>query len=530
MEAATTSTSSCPPGATVPSARTAPGRRIRPRTEHGLRVGGVGLGRQAREDHVPAVLASEMIELVAVCDTDPDTLAAAHLDLGAGYHSTGDMWPPVDSRSAQAVVSQLLCRVSIPDRSGAVAELETRLAGYFGVRHAVLTSSGTAALHSAYASLDLRGGDEVLVPAYTSTESTRIRRQSYDLIDAQTDCGATVAAVPLRGKDAMPSMTSDIAPCAVLVTGAAGLIGVPVVRVLRARGFRVVAIDDGSAGTLHRLDEFADCAEVQQHVLDIRQRSELVRLMAAERPWAMVHLAAQHFIPACDSAPAETLAINVLGTQHVLDACAVHPPQRLLFASTADVYPPSEHPHHEDDPVGPQGVYGWSKLFGERLLRDQAHRLGRCTAVVARLFNVYGPGDPHPHLLPEVLRQTRRGQTLRLGDLDAARDFVYVDDVADVLLALLRTPCAGVFNVGAGVRVGGRELVDLVASLTGRHLETRIDPERLRHRSRRVSCANSERLRQIVPWWPHTPLREGVRRTIAADRRADAGESECKAS
>ncbi|MCR3734743.1 MULTISPECIES: NAD-dependent epimerase/dehydratase family protein [Prauserella salsuginis group] len=335
---------------------------------------------------------------------------------------------------------------------------------------------------------------------------------------------------PLRGTDAMPSTTNDIAPRAVLVTGAAGLIGVPVVRVLRARGFRVVAVDDGSAGTLHRLDEFADCAEVQRYVLDIRQRSELVQLMAAEHPWAVVHLAAQHFIPACDSAPAETLAINVLGTQHVLDACAVHPPQRLVFTSTADVYAASESPHHEDDPVGPQGVYGWSKLFGERLLQDQAHRLGHCTAVIARLFNVYGPGDPHPHLLPEVLQQARHGQTLDLGDLNAARDFVYVDDVAEALLALLRTPCAGVFNIGAGVPVAGRELVELVGSLTGRHLETRVDPDRLRHRSRPVSCANPERLRQIVPWWPHTPLREGIRRTIAADLLARVDESEGKAS
>ncbi|WP_019811804.1 NAD-dependent epimerase/dehydratase family protein [Saccharomonospora halophila] len=349
------------------------------------------------------------------------------------------------------------------------------------------------------------------------------------MIATQTDYGVTAAAPP-RGKDAMPSTTTDITPRAVLITGAAGLIGVPVVRVLRAWGFRVVAVDDGSAGTLHRLDEFGECTEVQPHVLDIRQRSELIQLMAAERPWAVVHLAAQHFIPACDSAPAETLAINVLGTQHVLDACAAHPPQRLVFASTADVYAANESPHREGDPPAPQGVYGWSKLFGERLLQDQAYRLGHCTAVVARLFNIYGPGDPHPHLLPEVLQQARHGQTLDLGDLNAARDFVYVDDVAEAVIALLRTPCAGIFNIGTGVPVAGRELVDLVGSLTGRHLETRVDPERLRNRSRPVSCANPERLRQLVPWWPHTPLREGIRRTIAADLRARADQSEGRAS
>ncbi|WP_249124260.1 NAD-dependent epimerase/dehydratase family protein [Saccharopolyspora erythraea] len=316
----------------------------------------------------------------------------------------------------------------------------------------------------------------------------------------------------------------------VLVTGAAGLIGVPVVRALRARGFRVVAVDDGSAGTLHRLNEFADYPEVRRQVLDIRQRSELVQLMAAERPWAVVHLAAQHFIPACDRAPAETLAINVLGTQHVLDACAVNPPQRLVFASTADVYAPTNRPHHEDDQLQPQGVYGWSKLFSERLLQDQAHRLGSCTTVVARLFNVYGPGDPHPHLLPEVLRQARRSQTLYLGDLEAARDFVYVDDVADALLALLRTRRSGVFNIGSGVPATGRELIDIVASIIGQRLDTRVDAERLRRRTRSMSFANPDRLRQIVPWWPRTPLREGIRRTIATGLPAHGVEPEDKAS
>lgn len=335
---------------------------------------------------------------------------------------------------------------------------------------------------------------------------------------------------PTRRKDAMLSTTSDKTPRTVLVTGAAGLIGVPVVRCLRAQGFRVVAVDDGSAGTLHRLDEFADSAEVRVRVLNIRHRAEFIRLMMTARPWGVMHLAARHFIPDCETSSAETLDINVMGTQNVLDACAVRPPQRLLFASTADVYAPSESPHGEDDRVGPQGVYGWSKLLGERLVCDQAHRLGHCESVVARLFNVYGPGDPHPHLLPEILRQARRGRVLHLGDLDEARDFVYVDDVAEALVVLLRRAEPAVVNVGTGTPVSGRELVDLVASLTGRHLETRVDSTRLRRRSRPVSCANANRLREIVPWWPRTSLHEGIQHAITADLRAGIDEPEGKAS
>ncbi|MCX2731813.1 aminotransferase class I/II-fold pyridoxal phosphate-dependent enzyme [Saccharopolyspora sp. NFXS83] len=77
-------------------------------------------------------------------------------------------WPPVDINTAVAVTAQLYSAVSLPGRTGIVAELESRLAEFFGVRRAVVTSSGTAALHSAYSALGLTDGDEVIVPAYTA--------------------------------------------------------------------------------------------------------------------------------------------------------------------------------------------------------------------------------------------------------------------------------------------------------------------------------------------------------------------------
>lgn len=76
-------------------------------------------------------------------------------------------WPPRDARTTTAVCDQLQTSISIPDRSGVIAELEDGVRDYFGARHAVLTSSGTAALHSAYVAAYMEPGDEVIVPAYT---------------------------------------------------------------------------------------------------------------------------------------------------------------------------------------------------------------------------------------------------------------------------------------------------------------------------------------------------------------------------
>lgn len=301
----------------------------------------------------------------------------------------------------------------------------------------------------------------------------------------------------------------------VLVTGAAGLIGLPVIRSLRRNGLRVIAVDDGSAGTLGRLEEFTSCPDVAIRVADIRHAKELARLIAATRPWGVIHLAARHFIPDCERHPGPTLDINVLGTQHLIDACNAHPPARLVFASTADVYAAALHPHGEDDPVGPVGVYGCSKLLGERLLRDQAHRLPECAITIARLFNVYGPGDMTPHLLPEMIRQLQHGPDLQLGDLESVRDFVYVDDVADALVALLDAGHSGVFNVGTGHAASGRELAGLLADALGEKITMGLDPNRLRPWTRPSLCAAPDRLRQILPWWPRTTLRDGVALTIA---------------
>jgi dTDP-4-amino-4,6-dideoxygalactose transaminase len=77
------------------------------------------------------------------------------------------VWPPIDVRTIKAVHAQLVTSISIYDRSGVIAELEDALAAYFGVKHAVLTSSGTAALHSMYVASGIEPGDEVIVPAYT---------------------------------------------------------------------------------------------------------------------------------------------------------------------------------------------------------------------------------------------------------------------------------------------------------------------------------------------------------------------------
>ena len=111
--------------------------------------------------------------------------------------------------------------------------------------------------------------------------------------------------------------------------------------------------------------------------------------------------------------------MNVHGTQCVLSAARAAECPRFWFASTGDVYVPDDQPHAEDAPVGPYNVYGLSKLMAEQLVGLESRLRPDARFVVGRLFNLYGPRETNPHLLPEVLGQLRANPDapLRLGSL-----------------------------------------------------------------------------------------------------------------
>src|SRR5919106_366227 len=238
----------------------------------------------------------------------------------------------------------------------------------------------------------------------------------------------------------------------VLVTGAAGFVGIPVTKALLDRGFEVVAFDNFSVGSRERLEEALDGRPGSIVEADLRDAEAVKRAVAEAAPWGVIHLAALHFIPYCVAHPAEAVAVNVAGTQHLLDALLEAEPQRLVFASTADVYEPAETAHEETHPVGPVNVYGATKLMGEQLVGFHRERQPELETVVARMFNVYGPGETNPHVMPPIFDQLQTSRTLSLGNLTPRRDYIYVEDMAAAIVGLLAgAPAGTTVNVGTGV-------------------------------------------------------------------------------
>ncbi|HEU5354904.1 MAG TPA: NAD-dependent epimerase/dehydratase family protein [Actinocrinis sp.] len=326
-----------------------------------------------------------------------------------------------------------------------------------------------------------------------------------------------------------------------LVTGGCGFLGSALVRHLLAESCEVVVVDDLSRGSVENLGADLDRVTVIQQ--DVT--TDLSRTFASFQPEAVFHLAALHFIPECDADPARCLRVNVDGTRSVLDAAAGLPgPVSLVLASSAAVYAPSDAPHREQaESVGPVDVYGYSKLWAEELAARFAARTGSGVGV-ARLFNVFGPGETNAHFIPSLISQMKAGESVRLGNLSTKRDYVFVDDVADALLRLARY-CGGghavsgrggngrsvdgqraTLNIGSGSAYSGYEVLAALATVmmgtdAPSGIEPIVDPSRLRPVDRPTLLADPTLAQKLLDWAPRTSLADGLR--AAWERPVGAG-------
>jgi UDP-glucose 4-epimerase len=303
------------------------------------------------------------------------------------------------------------------------------------------------------------------------------------------------------------------------VTGGAGFIGSHLADRLLAGGWTVIALDNLAIGRL------ANVAHLRQHpgftlaLGDVTDRALVARLVRDCDVRAIFHLAAVHYIPFCNEQPYEAMRINVLGTQAVIDAAVAHGTARIVFTSTSDVYAIKDAPLVETDPVDPYTIYGTSKSSAERLLKVAAATHPPLSVSVARLFNVYGPRETNPHVLPEILDQlTDGGRTVRLGNLWPRRDFVYVTDVAAALETLV--DAAGpfdVFNVGTGQALSIEQAVVAVGDALHRAIDVVADPARTRPVERACLHANISKITSATPWRPCHSFQAGMTRWIEAE-------------
>jgi len=303
----------------------------------------------------------------------------------------------------------------------------------------------------------------------------------------------------------------------VLVTGAAGFIGMHCAKRLLERGDEVVGVDNLSAYYSVQLkkDRLAQLKhpEFSLAELDIAEEKLLGKLFAKHKPDRVLHLAAQAGVRHSLENPGAYIQTNLVGFANLLECCRRHPPGNLVFASSSSVYGANtELPWSESQNVDhPVSLYAATKKSNELMAHVYSHLYGLKTTGL-RYFTVYGPWgrpDMSPMLFASAILQGKPIQVFNHGDMQ--RDFTYIDDAVEGTLRVLDRPTRyAIYNIGNHQPVG---LLDYIAALErafGR--QARLEMKPMQPGDVKATYADTAALRAAVGFAPSTPLAAGLAR------------------
>lgn len=305
----------------------------------------------------------------------------------------------------------------------------------------------------------------------------------------------------------------------VLVTGAGGFIGSHLVESLVAKGAKVRA--------MVRYTSRADIGTLALLPDDVRARIEIVQgdLKAADsvrqavRDQAVVfHLGALISIPFSYVSPDEAVDVNVRGTAHVLSAVRDLGAARLIHTSTSEVYGTARYvPMDEAHPLQGQSPYSASKIGADKLVESFVKSFN-VPAVTVRPFNTFGPRQSTRAVIPTIITQLYKGETVRLGSLHPLRDFTFVSDTVSGFIAAAEAASVEgeEVNLGTGREISVGDLVALIGQLMKCTPVVESRDERIRPEASEVDrlCAQNERARRVFGWSPQVTLEEGLQHTI----------------
>ncbi len=300
----------------------------------------------------------------------------------------------------------------------------------------------------------------------------------------------------------------------VLVTGGAGFIGSELSRQLVKEKANVVIMDSLLAGRKENIQEILpEITFVQKDIRD----ADLHETFKEHKIEYVFNLAAEPFIPDSYERPGRFMEINTFGCLNVLMAGKKAGVERVVHYSTSEVYGTAmQVPMNEQHVTLPLSTYAVSKLAADRLCYTLHHEQG-IPVIILRQFNVFGPRETHPYIIPILIEQLSKSSSLKLGNTKATRDFTYVSDAARAAIMLMKTDKAvgEVVNSGSGMEVSVEEIAGKIGKIMNhKKIEITVEQKRLRPLDvQRLHCDNAK-LRKLTGWQPKVSFEDGLKKTI----------------
>jgi nucleoside-diphosphate-sugar epimerase len=293
-----------------------------------------------------------------------------------------------------------------------------------------------------------------------------------------------------------------------LVTGGAGFIGSHLVEKLIEGDNQVVVVDDLSEGKEANLPNSPKITFYRESILgNIHESFKGIDVV--------FHLAAKTRPQESIKKPELYNNVNINGTLRVLNNCVANKVERIIFMSSSSVYgTPEKLPIRETDPHLSMSPYALTKSIGEQYCK-LFERLYGLESTYIRPFNVFGPrqtpGGGYAAAVPSFIDTLDKGGTPYItGDGEQRRDFVFVDDVVDLMILASESRIyGGAFNAGSGTNVSINELYKIICKLMGnetkpKYVDALFEP--------RITLADMSLAKELLGWKSKVSLEDGLRR------------------
>lgn len=307
----------------------------------------------------------------------------------------------------------------------------------------------------------------------------------------------------------------------VLITGVAGFIGSHLAEALCGRGDTVIGLDAFNdyydpAIKRRNIAGLQDSDLFQLYEQDICDETRLRDLFEETRPEVVVHLAARAGVRPSLEDPNLYHRVNVIGGQHILDACREFKTSHLVFASSSSVYGGStDVPFSETNPVmRPISPYAATKRMNE-LQAHVYHHLYGLQVTLLRFFTVYGPRQRPDMAIHKFTERILQGKPIPMfGDGSTRRDYTYIDDIIQGVVQCVDTPFGyEIFNLGESRTTSLAELIALVEKHTGK--QAHIEQHPLQPGDVTITHADIRHARDLLGYAPHFTMDEGIARFVA---------------
>lgn len=305
----------------------------------------------------------------------------------------------------------------------------------------------------------------------------------------------------------------------VLIIGGAGFVGGYLSEILIENGFEVHS-------TCLPYEKIKN-PECKAHNLDILDKNQISAVLDAVKPDVIYHLAAQSSVALSWKNPQLTVDINIKGTLNVLDSLRDSGlDSRIILIGSGEEYGYIQHcPVSEEETLRPGNIYAATKAC-QSMIGNIYARAYKMDIVMVRAFNHIGAGQLPQFVVSDFCKQVAeiekglKAPEMRVGNLDARRDFTDVRDVVRAYMLLGEKGKSGeLYNVGSGKAMAIRKILDIIISQSTEDIKITVDPERLRPSDIPVIEADISRITADTGWKPEIPIEETIKNTLDYWRR-----------